>query len=339
LTSHAKNTAGDGPEPGNLRRESALPDPEAVRAAVPDFRPGDLWPPHGPADAYARYYGLDAGRRIAGVRHGGGWIQAAGYRILLQVLQPVAARGTVFIVHGYLEHSGLYPQLLPLLLKAGYAVVIHDLPGHGLSSGTRAGIRDFAEYQQVLTAVQQAAGGMPGPWLGLGQSTGGAILMEQVLAACAGGRVPVFDRLFLLAPLVLPTRLQWWQIRGLFWLFGALRSSTPRSFRRNTGDEAFLHFIRYEDPLQARWIPYGWVMALKEWVGRVHRYPPSRFPVWVVQGGRDSTVNGPYNLQFVRSRFKVCASLNLAGASHQLANEHDGVRRPVEHLLSAFLAG
>lgn len=313
--------------------------PEAVRAAVPVFRAGDPWPQLGPADDYARFYALDEERRQPGLHHGGGWIQAAGYRILLQVFQPSACRGTVFIVHGYLEHSGLYPRLLPLILKAGYAVVIHDLPGHGLSSGVRAGIADFEEYQQVLAAVQQAAGGLPGPWLGLGQSTGGAILMEQVLRDCACGVRPVFDRLFLLAPLVLPTRLQWWQIRGLFWLFGAVRSSTPRSFRRNTGDEAFLHFIRHEDPLQARWIPYGWVMALKGWVGRIHRYPSCRFPVWVVQGGRDTTVNGSYNLKFVRSRFRVCASLSLTEASHQLANEQDEVRRPLERLLSAFLAG
>lgn len=311
--------------------------PEAVIAAIPDFRMDSVWPASGPLDGYSRYYALDQERRFPGLRHAGGWIEAAGYRVLMQVFIPRNCRGTLFIVHGYLEHSGLYPKLLPQILRAGYAVVMHDLPGHGLSSGARVSIRDFEEYQQVLRAVQAQSQSLPAPWLGLGQSTGGAILMEQVLADVQSGRKPVFDRLLLLAPLVLPTRLQWWQIRSAFWLYGSLRSVMPRSFRRNSSDDAFLNFIRREDPLQARWIPLDWVTAMKHWVTRVHRYPPSGFPVWVVQGERDTTVNGPYNIRFLRRRFDVRVSLKLAEASHQLANERDDVRAPVDGLLTDFL--
>lgn len=313
--------------------------PEAAIAAIPDYREGQAWPACGAADDYARFYRLDEERRQPGLFHGGGWIRAAGYRILVHLFRPARPRGTLFIVHGYLEHGGLYPKLLPLALRLGYAVVLHDLPGHGLSSGPRAGIRDFAEYQTVLDTVQQAvADEAPAPWRGLGQSTGGAILMEQVLADRAGGRPPRFDRLFLLAPLVLPTRLQWWQIRTAFWLYGALRTSTPRSFRRNTRDEDFLHFIRHEDPLQARWIPVEWVQSLRRWVTHIHRFPPADYPVWVVQGERDSTVNGPYNIRFLRRRFRVPVSLTLRDASHQLANERDDIRAPIDGLLTQFLA-
>lgn len=313
-------------------------NPEAVIAAIPEFRPQVSWPDSGAADDYSRYYALDEERRQPGLHHAGGWVAAAGYRILLHFFRPSACRGVLFIVHGYLEHSGLYPKLLPLALRCGYAVVIFDLPGHGLSSGARVSIHDFAEYQQVLTAVLRAIPeDLPGPRLAMGQSTGGAILMERVLAEAATGGEPPFARLLLLAPLVLPTRLQWWQIRGAFWLYGALRTSTLRSFRRNTADEAFLHFIRREDPLQARWIPVAWVMAMKEWVVRIHRYPPADYPVWLVQGVKDATVNGPYNYRFIRRRFRVMVSLQLADASHQLANERDDIRAPVDRLLMQFL--
>jgi alpha-beta hydrolase superfamily lysophospholipase len=312
--------------------------PDAARAAIPMFDPDRPWPGQGAADDYSRYYALDEERRHPGLLHAGGWIEAAGYRVLVHCFRPAVCRGTVFIVHGYLEHSGLYPQLLPRILQQGYAVVIHDLPGHGLSSGVRVGIRDFSEYQILLDRLlARVAASAPKPWLGLGQSTGGGILMEHVLQACQDGRPPAFERLFLLAPLVLPTPFQWWQIRGAFWLVGALRTVMPRNFRRNTSDDDFLHFVRHDDPLQSHWMPVGWINALRRWVPRMHRFPPADFPVWLVQGERDTTVNGRYNRRFIHRRFRVRVSLRLGEASHQLANERRDIRAPLDILLTDFL--
>lgn len=312
--------------------------PDAVRAVMPMFDPDQAWPVAGPADDYSRYYALDEERRQVGLTHAGGWLEAAGYRILVHYFRPERCRGTLFIVHGYLEHSGLYPQLLPHILSLGYAVVLHDLPGHGLSSGVRAGIRDFSEYQIILDRLMaRVATSAPRPWLGMGQSTGGGILMEHVLQSLQDGRPPAFERLFLLAPLVLPTPFQWWQIRGAFWLVGALRTAMPRNFRRNTSDDSFLDFVRRQDPLQSHWMPVGWINALRRWVPHLHRFPATDFPVWLVQGDRDSTVNSRYNRRFIRSRFRVVVSLQLREASHQLANERQDIRAPVDALLTDFL--
>ena len=38
-------------------------------------------------------------------------------------------------------------------LDQGFAVIACDLPGHGLSSGERASIKDFAEYQSTLQGL------------------------------------------------------------------------------------------------------------------------------------------------------------------------------------------
>jgi alpha-beta hydrolase superfamily lysophospholipase len=178
---------------------------------------------------------------------------------------------------------------------------------------------------------------MPKPWLGLGQSTGGAILMDYVLSASAQRQQPELERLFLLAPLVFPARMQWLQMKLAFWLFKSLRSGLPRAFRQNTSNIEFWHFMRDEDPLQARWIPLSWLLALKEWVAYMHQFPPCSFPVWMVQGERDGTVNGEYNAQFITKNLHLVRSLLLKEASHQLANERADIRAPIDDLLQQFL--
>jgi len=107
---------------------------------------------------------------------------------------------------------------------------------------------------------------LPRPWLGLGQSTGGAILMDYVLSKHTQKQQPMFERLFLLAPLVYPAKMQWLQLKLAFWWFKSVRTGLPRIFRQNTSDINFVRFMREEDPLQAHWIPVAWLLALKEWI-------------------------------------------------------------------------
>lgn len=312
--------------------------PDATAAALTALELQAAVPDSGPVADYCRFYGLDVERRLPNVQHACGWLQAAGQRVLVHVFRPLQPKGTVWVVHGYLEHSGLYPSKLPLLLQEGFAVVIYDQPGHGLSPGIRAGIDSFHTYQQVLNALLlHLQPQLPVPSLALGQSMGGGILMDHVLSRLASDQQPAFCRAFLLAPLLLPARVQWWQIDMGYWLVSAWRSSMPRLFRRNTSDEHFLRFMREEDPLQAQWLPMGWIRALKDWVVHMRQQPRSRFPVWVVQGGQDQTVNNAYNLGYIRRHFRVRAYLLLQQASHQLANERADIRQAQDQLLRQFL--
>ncbi|PTQ90640.1 alpha/beta hydrolase [Agitococcus lubricus] len=309
--------------------------PIATRAVLLPLDLSLTVPQTGAIADYCRFYQLDFESYLPNIHHACGWHHAAGYQILTHVFRPINARGTVFIVHGYLEHSGLYRHVVPVMLKAGYAVVIYDLPGHGLSSGVRASIRDFAEYQTILASVLSTLSAqLPTPYLGLGQSTGAAILMDYALSA---KQSPYFDRLCLLAPLVYPARMQALQMQFAFWWFSATRSGLPRAFRKNTQDTNFLRFMRDEDPLQARWIPVSWLIALKHWIKHIHLQSPSRLPVWLVQGGQDRTVNGTYNTQFIQQHFNVQHFLWLPEAGHQLANEQTAIRQRVLDILAEFL--
>ncbi|MDO8415647.1 MAG: alpha/beta hydrolase [Agitococcus sp.] len=312
--------------------------PETTRQALPPFDVTTIVPNNGAVADYCRFYHLDFESDFYGLHHSCGYVDVAGYQILTHAFVPVAPKGTVWVVHGYLEHSGLYRHILPQLFQQGYAVVIYDLPGHGLSTGTKASIGNFAEYQVIFQyLLMMLRHELPKPWLGLGQSTGGAILMDYVLSASKHQQQSELERLFLLAPLVFPARMQWLQMKLAFWLFKSLRSGLPRAFRQNTSNIEFWHFMRDEDPLQARWIPLSWLLALKEWVAYMHQFPPCSFPVWVVQGGRDQTVNGTYNVRFIRKNLHLVKMLILEEASHQLANERADIRAPIDHLLQQFL--
>src|SRR5690554_3196382 len=129
------------------------------------------------------------------------YFESLGYRVAMHVYTPEQARGTVLVLHGYFDHAGLYGHLIRDLLQQGLAVVIYDLPGHGISSGDPVSIRKFEDYQQVLdSCVETCRNHLPRPWYAVGQSTGAAVLLDHLLSR----RNPqeLFRHWVLLAPLV-----------------------------------------------------------------------------------------------------------------------------------------
>lgn len=314
---------------------SAL-DVDAVQRALLRLDLAVFSPLQGAVADYVRYYGIDLEHMVPGVRHYSGWFEAYGYRIVAHAYMPEAVRGTVFFLHGYLDHSGLYRHLMRDCLERGYAVFIYDQPGHGLSSGARVDIPDFSHYQYVLSDVIERFGSdLPKPFYAVGLSMGGAIVMDHVLSAEAQGRQPAFAKVLLLAPLLRPA--QWTQIRFGWWLVRHFRPTVPRVFRNNSSDADYLEFVREHDPLQARHVPMRWVGALRRWVHYMMRLPPGRTPALLVQGGRDETIAWAFNNEFVRRHFPVLHEAQVEAASHQLPNESDELRAPVHAALARML--
>ncbi|GAB6167212.1 alpha/beta hydrolase [Thermostilla marina] len=86
-------------------------------------------------------------------------------------------KATVFGVHGICEHSGRYARLAEDLTRAGYALRMIDLRGHGKSEGPRAHVQRFDQYLDDVDAVLselEAEGAYP-DFL-LGHSMGAAIM-------------------------------------------------------------------------------------------------------------------------------------------------------------------
>ena len=241
--------------------------------------------------------------------------------IVAQLWEPqIASRGTLIIWHGYMDHLGLYKSVIQLGLQLGLTVVGVDLQGHGLSDGPRADINSFGEYEdvhrQLLAQLPRAA---VEPLIGLGQSTGGAILLAHSLGCFLPAPQPfTYIGIILLAPLIRARR--WYMVR-LLYLMLRHRGGTVRTFRMNSGDHEFIEFLKNGDPLQHRRIEARWVGAMIEYAQKIAIADPVEFAPLVIQGDLDQTVDYKYNLKRIDRLFPNATTITLSGARHHLVNE------------------
>jgi len=320
--------------------QPAFPPPEVMRALLHPIMQMQEEPAVF-AD-YRRFYGIG----FAGAASHGGLLQVLDYQLVAQLWQPAApseqhgqhdlheSRGTLLCLHGYYDHLGLYRHLTGWALAQGLAVFSCDLPGHGLSSGTRADIGDFDEYQAVLTELLEQAAqlGLPRPWHLLGHSTGGGIVLDYLLRGTVREEI---GHIILLAPLIRPRAWFW---STLAWrLLSPFTASIKRRFTDNSNDAQFLAFVR-RDPLQAHCVPCRWFAALRRWIAQIETAAPSDHPVLLVQGQADRTLDWRHNLKILAEKLPYAQRLLLPGAKHHLVNESAPLRQQYLAFLGKHLA-
>lgn len=296
--------------------------------------PGVWHEPAPEVEQYYRHYQLDFAASMPSVTQYIGTFEGGPFDIACQLFRHEQATATVFVVHGYTDHLGLYGALIRHLLECHYTVVGFDLPGHGLSTGELATISSFSHYDRALEdCLRLCAGHVPEAWYVVGQSTGAAAVMSLLL------RDPnhPLKKAVLLSPLVRPAHWAWlrWVHRGLKRVLPRI----PRSFRVNTSDPAFLDFVARRDPLQARHLKMAWITSMNSWMDWFLKLPPSPLPVLIVQGELDDTVDWRYNLTIVREKFPRAEVLQLPTARHHLVAEAGDIRREVFEAAGQFLAG
>ena len=286
------------------------------------------------AQTYFAYYGIDFERRIEHLKHYFGVFSSAGFDIATHVFVPEKAEKTAFLYHGFYDHAGLFKHAIDYCLQRNYAVVIYDLPGHGLSSGKRAEIDSFEQYLQVMHDAFPAieSFNLPEPRIAVAQSTGAAILMTYLLK---GGSA--FEKAILLAPLVRPMGWRWG--KPLHNLISRLVPSLPRRWGPNSGDAEFLAWLKARDALQCPVLPMSWVNALKLWEPTFHGLPESAQTLLVVQGDADKTVDWRFNLPVIQKHFPEAVVARLQGAQHHLVNETQALRQQIWRQVDAFLEG
>lgn len=302
-------------------------DPGLVRAQMQPLAFGGLSVAGAAEHDYFAYYGIDFAHRMRGVTHHFGVLPAAGFEIACHFYELAGARGTCVLLHGYFDHAGLFGHLIGHCLERGYSVLIWDLPGHGLSNGPRASIRDFEVYTDVLAAVlDHHRERLPAPLHAIGQSTGGAVLMSWAFRKCRSAAECPFARIALLAPLVRPAR--WRSVNLIYTVLRPLRDGVERKFMANSGDAEFLSFVR-GDPLQSRRLPVQWVGAMRQWIREFSEHPVTDFAPLIVQGDADETVDWRWNLPMIRQKFPRAEVRMLPGARHHLVNEVQELRQEV----------
>lgn len=271
------------------------------------------------------YYGIDFENRLAGVTRRSGRFECGGEQIVAHCYRPPREpRGTVFLLHGYFDHVGLYRHPIRWCLEHDFAVLAWDLPGHGLSTGPRASIDSFHRYVATLVRVLELGEPLPRPWHAMGQSTGGAVLMEFLLGRGLTVATSPFEELVLFAPLVRPAG--WRSGRVIYQLAHRFINELPRKFQPNSENAKFLDFLRHRDPLQPRFLSVEWVGAMREWMLKFLAYPPSDLSPLVFQGMQDFTVDWRYNLQVLQEKFSFPEIVYLPTARHHLVNEAEDNR-------------
>lgn len=289
----------------------------AVREQLPT-RLDERWSRSAPLEAYLRCYGLDT--LVADSDYSIARLTLCEAELVVQCFrQHTTSRGTVLMVHGYMDHAGLTRPLVEQLFRQGWDLLIYDLPGHGLSDGAPHSVDDFFHYADQLAALIK--GGIPDlrlPLTLMGHSTGGAIITTLLL------RDPypiegLSTRPVLLAPLLRPTH--WRSIRRKYrWLRPWLRR-VRRVYQNNSHDRDFLAFVRRYDPLQHPWISVRWIGSMLNWVHWVERQGPSPFQPLIIQGTEDSTVEWQHNLAELARIFPGGEQVLIESARHNLVNE------------------
>jgi lysophospholipase len=300
---------------------------DALRQSLPAFF--EVGAPSSEMRAFCHYYGIDFERDMPGVAHHFGSVKSGAFSLAVHCYQQAGASSNLLLVHGYLDHSGLFGHLIEYGLKRGCNVLIFDLPGHGLSTGERAAIDDFREYSRAISAVLKSARLPALPWWVMGQSTGCAALMEYARTSNWPFSAAVF-----LAPLIRPR--SWNMVRFGHVLLHRFIDGTKRSFAENSSDQAFLTFLR-QDPLQSRKISIRWVGALRRWLADLPMRDLGIGPVLVLQGDRDGTVAWRRNMKDIPSLVPECRIVYLPGAGHHLANESESIRCEYMGQIDTFL--
>lgn len=271
--------------------------------------------------AYFSFYGFHFIEAL-GVEHSFSWVDCGKERLATQYFAPQGATKTAVVVHGYTDHVGLFGQWIEHLLTQGYAVLAFDNIGHGLSTGERASISNFDQYQESLASIIAFAKTENLPPLSLltGQSMGGAICLDYLYRAAGFG---AFDQAILLSPLVKPVR---WAIRR--WLFRLVtlnycRAAIARKLTERSHEAAFLELTR-EDPLQPKALPVRWVLSMQQWIDQFTNQPAldGEFEgLSVVQAGADATVDNLEAQQLIKRYFPGAKITVIDGAFHHLAGE------------------
>lgn len=302
--------------------------PVELRQTLPVFTLETRQPIGASAQCYRQFYGIDFENRFNDLKVYMGKTHVAGFDIVVHSYIPKAAKGTVFVVHGYYDHVGIYNHLIKTLLRNRYAVMAFDLPGHGLSSGSRAAISSFRQYGPVFKRVLQLAKDhAPQPWHVVAQSTGGAIVSEYLLQfAGLEERIP-FDGVVFYAPLIRP--VHWFLNKRLHTVVSPFRNFVARKFSENSNDPDFAEFIRDKDPLQPRYLSSKWVGALKQWIPYIERHVPIDFPLYIMQGKSDQTVDWQHNIPLFQRIFKGTEVTFMPNVRHHVVNELELYRRDV----------
>ena len=205
-----------------FRGKSDQPDRQSylLEQLKEDMAPLDLSKSYEPTQAiqdYFNFYDLNP----TNVQHWFGTVESEGETLAAHVFMPPEPRGTLFLIHGYFDHTGTLAKLITEGIRQGYAVATWDLPGHGLSTGDRTDTGQFNLCaEQFFDIVERSAPYLPQPIHLIAHSTGSSIAIEYLHNPDPN----VFDRIVFMAPLIRHAYWGWGKLGMPFQILLQIRS-------------------------------------------------------------------------------------------------------------------
>lgn len=274
----------------------------------------------------------------------------------------LSERGTIVVCPGRSEFIEKYYEVIADLRRRGFAVLVFDWRGQGLShrqlrNRRKGHIWTFREFEDDLESVhsQVLEPYCPKPWFALAHSMGGPIVLSF-----AARHPQIFRRIVLSAPMIdiaglpmpnLARVLAKWACRfGIgrhFVPLGRNRALFMNTFEGNvlTSDEA--RFTRIAALLAAA--PqlsigpptYGWLNAAFECIASLQQERFGRdfmTPTLVVMPGADVVVDRRA-AERLASRLRTGTLVTVFGAKHEILMERDSLRQQFWSAFDAFIPG
>ncbi|MEL6955909.1 MAG: alpha/beta hydrolase [Pseudomonadota bacterium] len=274
------------------------------------------------------------------------WFTGSGGRRLRACLVPAlnadAVRGTVIVCPGRTEFIEKYFEVARDLQGKGFAALILDWPGQGLSERLledrgKGHIDDFQTFMGALRkGLDELEDRLPRPYVSLAHSMGGAI----ALAAISEKLVKVSAAAFCAPMWGLRTRI--FGMRYLVWAMRAMGRSgdyaqqpgPPERFKDNivTHDErrwqVHRDLVDTAPDLGLGPVTWGWLgasLAIVRTFARKSKLEAIDIPILVASAAEEKLVDN-------RSHDRICASLpncthiTVEGAMHEILMETDDKR-------------
>jgi alpha-beta hydrolase superfamily lysophospholipase len=240
-------------------------------------------------------------------------------------------KGTVILVHGYLDHSGSLRHLINRLAAEGYSVAVYDQPGHGLSGGKRVSAEDFSIYEAAFSDfLSLVRSRLPPPYDVVAHSMGSTVVVDYLLSEA---EAPL-RRVVLLTPLIRDATPKLY--RRIGHSISPLIDYLPRISENSSSDPGYADSTK-ADPLQPRVVSTHWSLSFCRWQRQNLQVPPSKRRPLVIEAAIDTVIDRPYCERWMRHTFPQGRYVEIEDGRHELLNEAEPIRERVLDLICAEL--
>ena len=264
-------------------------------------------------------------------------------------------RGTILLLNGRSDYLERYFETMRDLVDRGFCVASFDWRGQGgsqrmLKDGQRGHITNFKYFDEDLrTAMEQLVRAhCPGPYYAVAHSTGGHVLLRNILNQTWFSKAIVTSPLMelnyggwprwlarFLAYVMVQAGLSWMLLPGMSRLpvmagefFANPLTSEPRRWERDSGT------LRRYPELSVGGATFGWLNAALDSINHLKdgNFPKGpKCPVLMVLAGRERVVDNTVSQRFARLVPGV-SLVYIQDSLHEILMERDVIRQE-------FLAG